>query len=75
MTKEEEIKFIEYRLKTIFSQDVVRAIDVVDSNKLLDKWKVLTGYVSDKTPVLQYTPDFIEPILEKNHHGRKIRII
>lgn len=65
MTKEQEIKFIEYRLKTIFSQDVIRAIDVVDSNKLLDKWKVLTGYVSDKTPVLQYTPDFIEPILDK----------
>ena len=66
MTKEEEIKFIEYRLKTIFSQDVVRAIDVVDSNKLLDKWKVLTGYVSDKTPVLKYTPDFINPVIDKN---------
>jgi hypothetical protein len=66
MTKEEEIKFIEYRLKTIFSQDVVRTIDVVDSNKLLDKWKVLTGYVSDKTPVLKYTPDFINPVIDKN---------
>ena len=64
MTKEEEIKSIEDRLKVIFSQDVVKAIDVVDSNKLLDKWKVLTGHVSDKTPVLQHTPDFIEPFLE-----------
>ena len=71
MTKEQEIKFIEYRLKTIFSQDIVRAIDVVDSNRLLDKWKVLTGYISDKTPVLQYTPDFIEPILDKNPSWQK----
>ncbi len=64
MTKEEEIKSIEFRLKAIFSQDVVRAIDVVESRELFSKWKVLTEYVSDKTPVLQYTPDFIEPILE-----------
>jgi len=65
MTKEEEIKFIEYRLKTIFSQDVVRAIDVVESNKLFNKWKVLTGYISDKTPVLNHTIDFINPIIDK----------
>ena len=71
MTKEQEIKFIEYRLKEIFSKDVIRAIDVVDSNRLLDKWKVLTEHVSDKTPVLQYTPDFIEPILEKKPSWQK----
>lgn len=65
MTKEQEIKFIEDKLKSIFSQERIRAVDVIESNKLFDKWKVLTGYISDKTPVLQHTPDFIDPILDK----------
>ena len=55
MTKEEEIKSIEFRLKAIFSQDVVKAIHVIESKELFSKWKVLTGYVSDKTPVLNHT--------------------
>ena len=66
MTKEEEIKSIELRLKAIFSQDVVKAIHVVESKELFSKWKVLTEYISDKTPVLKYTPDFINPVLDKN---------
>ena len=65
MTKEEEIKSIEFRLKAIFSQDVVKAIHVIESKELFSKWKVLTEYVSDKTPVLKYTPDFINPIVDK----------
>lgn len=66
MTKEQEIKFIEFRLKSIFSQDVIRAIDVVESNRLFDKWKFLTGYISDKTPVLAHPVDFFNPIIDRN---------
>ena len=40
MTKEEEIKSIEFRLKAIFSQDVVKAIHVIESKELFSKWKV-----------------------------------
>ncbi len=65
MTKEEQIKSIEDRLKAIFSQDVVKAIHVVESKNLFANWKFLTGHVSDKTPVLNHTIDFVEPILEK----------
>lgn len=65
MNPEKEIRCIEFTIKKIFQQNKINRYDVNIANKLFDKWKVLTGYVSDKTPVLKYTPDFIEPILDK----------
>ncbi len=66
MTKEQEISNIEIKLRAIFAQDYIRAIDIKESKKLLEKWKFLTKYVSDKTPVMLQTVDDVNNILEKN---------
>lgn len=47
MTKEEEIKFIEFRLKAIFKQDVIRAMDVIIAKDLINTWIKLTKYDPD----------------------------
>jgi phage FluMu protein Com len=59
MKIEKQISFIEYQLRSIFSQNKIRAIDVVQANKLFEKWKDLTGYVSDKTPACKDCPEII----------------
>lgn len=41
---EDEIKTIEYTLRSIFNKNEIRAIDVDVSNNLFEKWKKLTGY-------------------------------
>jgi hypothetical protein len=45
--KSDEIFVIECTLKNIFHRDVIRGIDVTMANNLLQKWKLLTGYVED----------------------------
>ncbi len=66
MTKEQEISNIEIKLRAIFAQDYIRSIDIKESKKLLEKWKFLTRYVPDKTPVMLQTVDDVNNILEKN---------
>jgi len=65
MDTKKEIIYIEFTIRKIFKKNKITKYDVNIANKLFDKWKVLTGHISDKTPVLKYTPDFIEPILDK----------
>lgn len=59
MTREEEILSIEERIRGIFAKDNITRIDVNVSNELLGRWKYLTKYVSDKTPVTTFTVDEI----------------
>ena len=63
MKKNEDILTIEYTLKNIFNRDVIRDIDIVRANSLLEKWKKLTGYVEDCTSpirsnILELEPDW-----------------
>lgn len=55
----DEIKTIEQRLRDIFAKDNITKMDVNISNEMLDRWKYLTKYVSDKTPVTKFTVDEI----------------
>ena len=53
MKKSDEIFTIECTLKNIFNRDVIRGIDVTMANNLLEKWKLLTGYVEDTSSPVQ----------------------
>jgi hypothetical protein len=57
MNTKKEIELIEFKLKATFNKDRITKMDVMESNKLFEKWKQLTKYVSDKTPVLKTTSD------------------
>lgn len=59
MTREEEILAIEQRIRNIFAKDSIIRIDVNISNELLNRWKFLTKYVPDRTPVLLQTVDSV----------------
>jgi hypothetical protein len=59
MHKTEEIADLERRIIQVFKKDVITPMDVKESKKLLEKWKFLSGYVSDKTPVMLQTIDEI----------------
>lgn len=52
MTKEEEIKAIEKDIKTIFNKKFIPSYLVVKANTLIEKWKVLTNWKEDTTPIL-----------------------
>jgi hypothetical protein len=63
MKENKEILTIEYTLKHIFNRDVIRGIDVTMANNLLEKWKLLTGYVEDtvspiRNNILEQEPDW-----------------
>lgn len=51
------IQVIEERLRNIFAKEQITKLDINNTKELLDKWKFLTDYVSDKTPVLISTVD------------------
>ena len=54
-----EIKSIEEKIRNIFNKDVITRTDIINSNSLINRWKSLTDYVTDKTPVLLHTVDEI----------------
>jgi len=54
---EHTIRIIEERLRNIFAKDNITQLDINNSEELLAEWKHLTGYVSDKTPILLSTVD------------------
>ena len=54
-----EIKSIEEKVRNIFNKDVITRTDIINSNNLINRWKSLTDYVTDKTPVLSHTVDEI----------------
>ena len=54
MKKSDDIFTIECTLKNIFNKDVIRGIDVTMANRLLEKWKLLTGHVEEtKSPIIE----------------------
>jgi hypothetical protein len=53
MKKSDEVFTIECTIRNIFYKDVIRSIDVTMANNLLDKWKLLTGYVEDAASPVQ----------------------
>lgn len=57
---------LELEIKYIFNKEVIRAVDVVRANKLIEEWKILTNYTSDKTPaVLDYVDILDNPIINR----------
>ena len=63
MKKSDDVFTIECTLKNIFNKDVIRSIDVTMANNLLEKWKLLTGYVEDtvspiRNNILEQEPDW-----------------
>lgn len=64
MTSSEEIAIIEQKLRNTFSKKVVTKLDVNICNQLLERWKQLTGYVSDKSPVIEQNIEDVNSILD-----------
>jgi hypothetical protein len=63
----DEIKTIEYTLKSIFKRDVITSDDVSSANALFEKWKVLTNYSPDVKPILKReSDDILDDIPEWN---------
>lgn len=53
--KDLKILKLELEIKYIFNKDRIKAVDVIHANSLIEQWKALTNYRSDKTPaVLDY---------------------
>ena len=52
---EQEIKDIEREFRYIFKQDHIRLVDVSRANCILHKWKQLTNWKEDTSPVLNFT--------------------
>jgi hypothetical protein len=50
-----EILVIEFEIKCIFNKETITDADVHLANYLINKWKRLTNWVSDTTPVLIHT--------------------
>jgi hypothetical protein len=42
MNTKKEIELIEFKLKATFNKDRITRMDVIESNKLFEKWKILT---------------------------------
>lgn len=73
MIKNQTVLNIEKEIKEIFAKDNIRKLDVVKSNELLDRWKILTNYKSDKTPVLNIASQQIlddHPIWSRNLNSK-----
>lgn len=51
------IKEIEESIRKTFEQEIITDIEVDYCCGLINEWKKLTNYVSDKTPVLKETID------------------
>ncbi len=64
MTSSEEIAIIEQKLKNTFSKKFITKLDVNICNQLLERWKQLTGYVSDKSPVIEQNIEDVNSILD-----------
>ena len=46
---------IEYEIKCIFNKENITDADVQLANYLINKWKKLTNWVTDTTPILKHT--------------------
>jgi hypothetical protein len=58
MELKREIIVIEFTLKKIFEKEEISDLDVIISNKLLNKWKKLTGHIeNDEYPLLDFIID------------------
>ena len=50
-----EILLIEFEIKNIFAKETITDADVHLAKFLINKWKRLTNWVEDTTPVLIHT--------------------
>jgi hypothetical protein len=57
MKTQDEIRTIEYTLRSIFNKDVITSDDVESANRLFKKWKKLTGHKED-------SPFIVESVLD-----------
>jgi hypothetical protein len=53
MGREQEIKEIEAEIWSIFRKDFIPTFLVNKANTLIHRWKILTGWKTDTTPVLK----------------------
>jgi len=56
-----ELEQIEQQIRDIFTKESITKLDVNTGNLLFERWKTLTGYISDKSPVCK---DCTEMILD-----------
>lgn len=59
MTKEEEIRALEIDIRSIFNKQFIPSFLVAKANTLIERWKFLTGWKEDTTPVL-YEESFLD---------------
>ncbi len=50
-----EILLLENEIKSIFAKNTITDADVQLGNYLIKRWKKLTNWVADATPVLKHT--------------------
>ncbi len=50
-----QILQLEFEIKSIFKKETITDADVQLANYLINKWKKLTNWVTDTTPVLTHT--------------------
>ena len=53
MTKDQEIKEIEAEIWSIFRKDYIPRMLAIKGSALIIKWKILTEWKTDNTPVLK----------------------
>ena len=53
MTREQEIKELEAEIWRIFRKDYIPKFLALKGRDLITKWKILTGWKTDNTPVLK----------------------
>jgi len=70
MNKEERIAYIEKRLRDIFNQDVIRAIDIVIGKELLSQWKELNNYRTDNSNPIKDYIDVVDDEPKKIRYGK-----
>jgi hypothetical protein len=71
MEKEDRITRIEKRLRDIFNQDVIRAIDVVIGKELLSQWKELNNYRTDNSNPIKDYVDILDDEPQKIRYGKE----
>jgi hypothetical protein len=53
MTREQEIIDLEAEIWSIFRKDFIPTFLAIKASALIEKWKVLTGWKTNTTPVLK----------------------
>jgi hypothetical protein len=60
MTKDQEIKEIEAEIWSIFRKDYIPRFLAIKGSALIEKWKILTEWKTDNTPVFKGNLFFLD---------------